>query len=209
MKREQETEPAGCDEDTGTESCSGLTMDRIRYFTGRHMTARDFHDADAYHRSFRHLHNRVLHGWGIACGLQVEPHPNPACRPDRVLVRCGLALDCCGREVVVPKDVVVKPIDWETEPKVTTGPRHALLLCLEYRERRTEKVPVLYSAEACSSPSMQEGRIREDYALVWHWVPRDELGKHGWRGPDGCPPGEDEKKDEKKDEKRGPPGSNY
>ena len=60
-----------CD-DTGTDGCQPLALERIRYFTGRHMTARDFQDADAYHRSFRHLHNRVLHGWGVACGLDVE-----------------------------------------------------------------------------------------------------------------------------------------
>jgi hypothetical protein len=204
MKREEETGPAGCDEDVEkdpagcgedveTQACSVLMRDRIRYFTGRHMTARDFRDADDHHRSYRHLHNRVLHGWGIACGLEVEPHPKPNCRPDHVLVRCGLAIDCCGREVVVPADAYPRPIDWKTEPETVSGPRQVLLLCLEYRERRTEKVPVLYSAEACSSPSMQDGRIREGYELVWRWVRRDELGTYGWRGPDGCPTGEDAK----------------
>ena len=41
MKREEETRPAGCDEDVETPGCSVLMRDRIRYFTGRHMTVID------------------------------------------------------------------------------------------------------------------------------------------------------------------------
>src|SRR5215475_13399483 len=95
-----------CDDESGPRNCEDLMTERIHYFTGRHMTARDFKDADAYHRSHRHLHNRLLHGWGIACGLDVHPHPRPECG---VIIRCGLALDCCGREIVVPKDLVQEP----------------------------------------------------------------------------------------------------
>jgi hypothetical protein len=133
----------------------------------------------------------VLHGWGVACGLEVLPHPTPACRPARVLVRCGLALDCCGREVVVPADAFPKPFDIKTEPEPGDGVRQVLLLCLKYREVPTEKVPVLYSADACSSPSRQYGRVREGYELAWHWVRRDALGEYGWRGENACPPEEE------------------
>jgi hypothetical protein len=197
MKGEQETRPDPCEEELEAEACGRLALDRIRYFTGRHMTARDFSDADAYHRSFRHLHNRVLHGWGIACGLEVLPHPQPECRPDRVLVRCGLALDCCGREVVVSKDVVPRPLDPESRPDPANGIQHVRLLCLRYREVPTEKVPVLYSADACSTPSRQYGRVREGYELAWHWVRPDDLWEYGWLGEGSCPP-EDEKKEEGK-----------
>lgn len=185
-----------CDEEPGSGDCPDLMMERIRYFTGRHMTARDFRDADAYHRSFRYLHNRVLHGWGIACGLEVELHPRSECRSDRVVVRCGLALDCCGREIVVRQDVVSGRMPWDKRPKVSNSDApdldYALLLCLKYREICTEKVPVLYSPQACSSPSMEDGRIREGYELCWHWVRRDDLGKYGWESPEGCAPPEDD-----------------
>lgn len=184
-----------CDEEAGSGGCEDLMVERIRYFTGRHMTARDFRDADAYHRSFRHLHNRVLHGWGIACGLEVDPHWRPECRKDRLVVRCGLALDCCGREIVVPGDVVTPPMPWDDRPKAAdteSGPL-VLLLCLKYREVLGERVPVLYSAQACSNPRMEDGRIRECSELCWHWVRRDELGQYGWMASDPCPPKEDEK----------------
>jgi len=174
-----------CDEDTGANTCQPLARERIRYFTGRHMTARDFTDGDAYHRSFRYLHNRVLHGWGVACGLSVEPHPKPECRGRHVLVRCGLALDCCGREIVVPRDVVTSPIDWDARQKQGDD---VLLLALEYCETLVEKVPVLYSQEACSAPAMEFGRVREGYQLSWHWVARDKLADWGWVSPAECDP---------------------
>jgi hypothetical protein len=149
------------------------------------MSARDFSDADAYHRSMRHLHNRVLHGWGVACGLEVTLHPNHECG---VAVQCGLAIDCCGREIVVPH-AVAQRIPWDT----VHDKEHVLVLCLEYREVHTEKVPVLYSNEACSSASYEDGRVRESYALHWHAVKESDLEKYGWHLPTGCPPGSDQK----------------
>lgn len=170
--------------------CLDLMTERIRYFTGRHMSAQDFEDADAHHRSFRHLHNRILHGWGVACGLDVRLHPREECRRDRVVVRCGLAIDCCGREIVVPRDVVSAPIRWDEKPKEDGTPegRLVLALCLTYCERRTHKVPVLYSSSACAGPDLEYGRVKEEYCLCWKWVKRSELGTYGWRTAQRCPP---------------------
>jgi hypothetical protein len=185
-----------CDEEIGSRHCHDLTMERIRYFTGRHMAARDFHDADAYHRSFRHLHNRVLHGWGIACGLEVERHWRRECRGDRVVVRCGMAIDCCGREVLLRADVVSRPIPWDERPTIAgsdrTDQEYLLLLCLRYHETCVERVPVLYSPTACSSPTMEDGRVREGYQLCWRWVHRDRLKEYGWDAPETCAPRDDD-----------------
>jgi hypothetical protein len=51
---------------------------------------------------------------------------------------------------------------------------------------------VLYSPDACSTPAMEYGRIREGYALTWHWVARDDLGTWGWDTPDACDPDRDD-----------------
>lgn len=180
-----------CDDDSGSGGCGPLMLDRIRYFTGRHMAARDFSDADAYHRSMRLLHNRLLHGWGVACGLEVAPHQRAECG---VVVQCGLALDCCGREIVVPA-AVTQRIGWDKWPKTADGAArdkdYVLVLCLEYVELRIEKVPVLYSNDACSSATYEDGRVRESYALHWHAVKEADLEKYGWQPPKGCPPGTD------------------
>ena len=63
-----------------------------------------------------------------------------------------------------------------------------LLLCVEYCEAPTEKSPVLYNENACSSPCMEYGRIREGVRFIWHWVKRGDLAKHGWRTDDECAP---------------------
>ena len=166
-------------------------LDRIRYFTGRYMTARDFSDADDYHRSMRHLHNRILHGWGIACGLDVAKHPHPECG---LVIQCGLAIDCCGREIVV-RSALTERIPWDRLPKVDNSTardkRYVLALCLSYREVLTEKVPVLYSSDACASASYEDGRVRESYAIEWHAVKETELEAYGWESPATCDPAND------------------
>jgi hypothetical protein len=134
----------------------------------------------------------VLHGWGVACGLGVELHWNSACRRDQVIVRCGMAIDCCGREILVRKDVVSPLIPWKTVPTdAATGTPvegYVLVLCLCYRECTTERVPVLYSQAACSTASFEDGRIREGYELCWRWVLADDLRDYGWNDPRNCVP---------------------
>lgn len=169
------------------QACPPPKRERIRYFTGRHLSARDFDDADAYHRDMRLLHNRVLHGWGVACGLEVRAHDRPECG---VVIGCGMAIDCCGREVLVPA-AVAQRIDWERVREEGCEPESVLLLCLEYCEVPTEKVPVLYSPDACSSAHYEDGRIREGYRLHWHAVKESDLDDYGWHRPAGCPPDDD------------------
>ena len=84
-----------------------LVIERNRYFTGKYMTARDFRLEQDYFLSHHRLHNRLMHGWGVICGLKVEPHPDVTCRKDWVVVTPGIALDCHGRELILEKPVYV------------------------------------------------------------------------------------------------------
>ena len=81
-----------------------IVSERNRYFTGKALTVRDFTDEQAYFLSRHRLHNRLMHGWGVVCGLEVDPNPNPAC-PDGLIVRKGIAIDGFGRELIVCRDV--------------------------------------------------------------------------------------------------------
>jgi hypothetical protein len=190
--------------DCHDDECGAIPNERLRYFTGRHMTARDFEREQDYHRSFRLLHNRMLHGWGVVCGLHVVEHPTEKCRVDHVKVRCGFALDCCGREIPVQKDSVPPPIPWgerkdvdDTESDADADsnseayrppPRWYPMLCLEYRERGTERVPVLYSEQQCDPQRREDSRIREGYELRWHWVLESQLSEYHWKTRGGgCP----------------------
>lgn len=85
----------------GAAECGHIATERNRYFTGKYMAARDFQDEQTYFLSRHRLHNRLLHGWGIVCGLKVTRHPNPECARRWVVVHPGIALDCCGRELIL------------------------------------------------------------------------------------------------------------
>lgn len=170
------------------DGCGELATQRLRYFTGRHMTARDFCDEQAYHRTHRLFHNRMLHGWGVVCGLHVGRHRIDRCRDEHIEVSCGLALDCCGREIVVEKDVVPPPVPWHERPKGHHNHRWHALLCLEYCQAETECVPVLYSEQNCDPQRRENSRIDEGHRFTWHWVRESDLPAYHWKTRGGgCP----------------------
>ena len=163
------------------EACGQIYSLRNRYFTYKPMMARDFQDEQRFFQSRRHLHNRLLHGWGVVCGLQVERHPNPDCS-DWVVVRPGIALDCCGREIILNEKTALRV--WQP-PDTTAGgasrqqaqtasplPTQKVLVYIQYCEKPTEFTPVLYAEDACSSETqrMEANRIYETACLdtlVW------------------------------------------
>ena len=179
-------------EDCG-KNCSRIASERIRYFTGRYMSARDFEDEQKYFLSRRYLHNRMLHGWGVVCGLGVYPDPNPDCAKDHVAIKPGLALDCCGREIVVAAAVKSPQLMVAQMPtpeaNATPDAQWYALLCLCYSESETECAPVLYSECGCSGDGEKEhseySRVRESYCLEWRWIQQRDLPLYGWKTEQG------------------------
>ncbi|RYG25133.1 hypothetical protein EON82_08245 [bacterium] len=79
-------------------SCGGLEcLCRPRFFAGQLLTDEDLRRLDHYIIGKNRLHNRALHGWGVACGLEV------VCNHcgDGVTVRPGYAISPCGDDIVV------------------------------------------------------------------------------------------------------------
>jgi hypothetical protein len=102
--------------------CKGPVLERNRYFTGKYMTERDFAGEQEYFLNHRRLHNRLLHGWGIVCGLRVMEHPNAECRENWLVVKAGVAIDCCGREIFLADDLPLEvPVDELPAPPVSTS----------------------------------------------------------------------------------------
>lgn len=172
--------------------CDKLMQERMHYFMGRHLTARDFTDEQAYHRTHRLFHNRLLHGWGVVCGLDVREHTREDCRTKYVEVTPGVAIDCCGREIVVQciascSEQRLPEIPWkdysETHP--------LLLLCLVYEEKGMDPVPVLNTEGDCSETKTKYGRYQEGWKLCWRWIADPDLKKYQWKNQyDICPPEE-------------------
>jgi hypothetical protein len=79
-------------------SASTSTYRRPRYFAGQLLTESELGDEQAHRIAKDRLHNRMLHGTGVVCGLQVVCHPQ--CR-GFVTVQPGYAIDPCGNDIVV------------------------------------------------------------------------------------------------------------
>jgi hypothetical protein len=50
---------------------------RLNYFFGQMLNVQDFQTEQNFFREKLKLHNRCLHGYGVVCGLSVEPVPVP------------------------------------------------------------------------------------------------------------------------------------
>jgi hypothetical protein len=84
--------------------CGGLEcLCRPRFFAGQLLTETDLNRLDHYIVAKNKLHNRHLHGWGVACGMEVVCD---ACG-NQVVVRAGYALSPCGDDIVLCGDETV------------------------------------------------------------------------------------------------------
>ena len=203
MRKKPCQEPCGC-------GCGSTVLERNRYFTGKYMTARDFAGEQEYFLSRHREHNRLLHGWGVVCGLRVVPHPNCECARRWVIVRAGVAIDCKGREIVLCKDTPLElPLpreDWEEQQQQQQEVyREPFLIALRYDEEEIEPVPALYAEGACDPARREANRVRETARLVF--LRLDEVEPDCWLTPGGGDPGEGPCHDDCDDELPGPAGT--
>jgi hypothetical protein len=181
----------------------GLPVVRNRYFTGKYMTARDFRDEQEYFLARNRLHLKALHGWGVVCGLEVEEHDADCRARGWVVVKPGIAVDCHGREIILPHATpVLLPtlppddhpsgysagggFDAETNQWEPGGPPDGIdfLFGIQYGEECVEPVPVLVDEAGCRSRNTPN-RIRERPEFRFRKWNKD--GDNCWhpRGP-GC-----------------------
>jgi hypothetical protein len=146
-----------------------MSFSRPRYFYGQLLDVRHFESEQEYFKRKLWLLNRMVSGYGVVCGLDVQVGDDG----HSVVVAPGLALDKCGREIVVPcrsKKVVIDPVPPKDPEKKDPYKEEGhcdddwvhLVIC--YHECRTDPEPVLTSGcdetERCSP-----GAVRETYEL--------------------------------------------
>src|ERR1700682_1496595 len=120
-------------------------MERLRYFDGQMLTAKDFQAEQDYQIEKRRLHNRRLHGVGVVDGLAVSVNAPGTV----VLVSPGLALDCYGREILVEGPV-------RLELGIHTS--DVCFVAIEYAETASDPVPGPNGVAEFS-------RVKEGYAV--------------------------------------------
>jgi hypothetical protein len=94
------------------------TLVRARFGPGMLLHHDDLEQLNAYTRDLSRLMFRSLFGCGVVCGLVVKP-PETKCGKLVVTVGAGLALDCDGDPVYLPKDQSLA-IDEECDPNLTS-----------------------------------------------------------------------------------------
>jgi hypothetical protein len=136
--------------------------ERPNFFEGQLLTQSDLTDEQEYLQGKYRRHNRLLHGWGVVCGLLVVPHPD---KPTSVLVEPGLALDPWGREIVVPEPQDGKVGERGCLDALGLGRSRSVYLVVEYREEGIEPAPVLGPSDPGSEGESTPSRIRETFQL--------------------------------------------
>ncbi|MFF0097531.1 hypothetical protein ACFYSF_47715 [Streptomyces canus] len=142
---------------------------RLRWFTGRFITARDLTDEQDYHVARHRMHNRLLHGWGTVCGLEVRPHERAECGNEWVRVEPGIAIDCMGREIVLPHR---EAGHWPIDPERTQAEDALAILCIRYGECLAEPLPAIV-ADCSSATRTEPGRVVEQWEFELHPVTAD------------------------------------
>jgi hypothetical protein len=100
-------------------ACGGLQcLCRPRFFPGQLLTDEDLNRLERYVIEKNKLHTRYLHGWGVACGLEVACDP---CSTTNVVVRTGYAVSPCGDDIIVCKDHSVNVCELIEQCRPQTG----------------------------------------------------------------------------------------
>ncbi len=129
-------------ENMETECLKG-PLTRNRYFAGHLLTAEDLENEQSYFVEKNRQHNRLLHGVGVVCGLEVKAAPE---RSGSVVVSPGIALDCEGRDVLVPKSQIIS----------LDGYSGDVYLAIRYKETLTSPSPTLGQAQGIAYSKVRE-----------------------------------------------------
>lgn len=89
-----------------------MPIKRLNYFTGQFLKENDFKDEQAYHINALSNHNKYVHSFGIASGLEVSTDKTKK----HIILKEGMAIDSSGRQIILEKD---KKIDI---PKESNSP---------------------------------------------------------------------------------------
>ena len=156
--------------------CEYNNSKRARYFHGMLMTDRDFTEEQRYLIEKRKLLNRMLHGSGVVCGLEIECK-DEKCPSSEIVIKPGLALDCNGNEIYVQEgyDLEVGQIvrsdisnrqnsDVEcTDAKDTNKEKWYVIV--RYYEVPTNQVAVYAPGGGCDEKVCDYSRTTEGYCF--------------------------------------------
>jgi hypothetical protein len=146
-------------------------LKRVNYTFGLVLGVEEFLQEDQYFLAKHYLENRLLHGYGTICGLDVIAQTTPQLQ---VQVTPGWATTPKGQEIKVPQLMCLQVNDWvqanlaALQNLYPGGAPTSLNLCvvLCYRECRTDVVPIPGEPCRTQSSSMAPSRIQDSFELM-------------------------------------------
>lgn len=147
---------------------------RLRYFFGQRLGVMELTDEQAYLMGKQRLHNQLLHGAGVLCGLRVERYaPGGQTKTTLLKVTSGAALDPCGREIVVGWDSCVDVAAWVRKHRTENtdladpqqSPAQQVWVVLCYQECPSDPAPAPRDPCGCEAAGCEYSRVREGFRL--------------------------------------------
>jgi len=157
-----------------------MTPERPAFFEGQILAAADLTSAVDYGRGQAARHERYLHDWGIAEGLELTTGPDSSGQYFNVTLNRGLAIDGTGREIIVPTSVLLSTAEFfianGASPQAATN--YPILL----QGLDTSPAAAMLSTGACG-PGGQATRTEDGFALTYGALGAD-LSLDGQQVPD-------------------------
>ena len=152
--------------------CDYNEFRRLRYFHGMLLDEKDFREEQQYHANKRRLLNRMLHGSGVVCGLELRGRKGKG----SIQITTGLALDCSGNEIWVSKDLKIDLatlLPPKNEPKGAPKCRpveeedklKTYYIGIRYDEKPTNPVSVYLPSGDCEERTCENSRWKEGYCV--------------------------------------------
>lgn len=157
--------------------CGYNKFQKLKFFHGMLLDDKDFTAEQQYHIEKRKLHNRMLHGWGVVCGLDIEWTGGA----NFFTVKPGMALDCQGNEILVCNEITINLTDStcsssskkssiskkkDCEEEAGKGEvENALYIGIRYQEKATAPVPVYIPGDECGKQDCASSKWKEGYCI--------------------------------------------
>ncbi len=149
---------------------------RNNYFYGQMMGVHQFEMQAHYYMAMHRRMNRLILGYGVACGLDVKKSDT---KYPGIVVTSGFAIDKIGRDIIVPEQTMPLPVPGDLLPPPSAAPegvrqekghKHEeqeivvvhVVLC--YHECKSDPAPIL-AGDCEGATSCAPGAIRERYRL--------------------------------------------
>lgn len=164
--------------------CRTTPGERPRFFPRQLVTAEDLMLEQEYFRNRMRLHNRLLHGWGVVCGLLVSPvaEADGGIEDWKVRVCPGYAIGPSGDDIFLPCEVEidlrqdsvsgssVEPCGvtgdvWCSDVWLDRSQDQVLYLAVRYNEVPSRPVRVQPAGCSCDDNACEDSRFRDGYVV--------------------------------------------